>query len=533
MLSNKKTSLKDSFLNILEEIKTTHNISQDLKTDSDFTLDINGFSGHSHTFDLVVVFKGFEIYIEFNPNVSESEDIYLNSIDWRYSDENFCTKRIFIIYNGKNLLVLLNKTIISSNIFTNYESLIEKTFGNFCVFNNSQESLSVIFDHIKNYSPYKLFLESFDVACFNDLLHRKLKKSGYFSDFKYDDDETKIDKYNRIKTVVRDNQPSNGLEKFDKVEQIINDETNKQKKLQDIQDIIEEYLRSSIEKLAENDESNEDVDFEFQLFNKLLPNLPPKTKFYRYGGLSLVHYLANEKTISFSGLTGMNDVSEVDYVESYSKILSSPHCFDNSKLLEDLNSKFIMCASKLEDNLNQWRLYGDDSKGVCLEMESHDHNSTDFYIKAVSYGEKVKHELNGNTDFINRHFELDILEAFQKVLFDKYLFTYPFKSLETWKHFFKSYEYAIEQEIRVLYINRKANDTLEDWLKLKWILTNSHNILNPLMAIKYNKLPFEITKVLFGSKAPEADVNIRQFKYLSKVNDMSLTFDKSRINNYR
>ena len=105
--------------------------------------------------------------------------------------------------------------------------------------------------------------------------------------------------------------------------------------------------------------------------------------------------------------------------------------------------------------------------------------------------------------------------------------------METWKHFFKSYEYAIEQEIRVLYINRKANDTLEDWLKLKWILTNSHNILNPLMAIKYNKLPFEITKVLFGSKAPEADVNIRQFKYLSKVNDMSLTFDKSRINNYR
>ena len=187
-----------------------------------------------------------------------------------------------------------------------------------------------------------------------------------------------------------------------------------------------------------------------------------------------------------------------------------------------------MCASKLEDNLNQWRLYGDDSKGVCLEMELHDNNSAEFYIKAVSYGKKVKHELNGNTYFINRHFELDILEAFQKVLFDKYKFTYPFKSLETWKHFFKSYEYAIEQEIRVLYIN-KASNTSEP----KWILTNSHSILNPLMAIQYDKLPFEITKVLFGSKAPEADVNIRQFKYLSEENGMSLTFDKSRINNYR
>ena len=98
MLSNKKTSLKDSFLDILEEIKTTHNISQDLKTDSDFTLDINGFSGHNHTFDLIVVFNGFEIYIEFNPNVSESEHSYLNFIDWRFSDEIFCTKRIFIIY---------------------------------------------------------------------------------------------------------------------------------------------------------------------------------------------------------------------------------------------------------------------------------------------------------------------------------------------------------------------------------------------------------------------------------------------------
>mgnify|MGYP000207981556 CR=1 FL=1 len=155
-------------------------------------------------------------------------------------------------------------------------------------------------------------------------------------------------------------------------------------------------------------------------------------------------------------------------------------------------------------------------------------NSAEFYIKAVSYGEKIEHKLNGNTDFINRHFELDILEAFQKVLFDKYKFTYPFKSLETWKHFFKSYEYAIEQEIRVLYIN-KASNTSEP----KWILTNSHSILNPLISIKYDKLPFEITKVLFGSRAPEADVNIRQFKYLSEENGMSLTFDKSRINNYR
>ncbi len=528
MVYDKKAHLKEIFLGILEEVKIEHNISQDLKTDSDFTLDINGFNGHSHTFDLVVVFKGFEIYIEFNPNVSESEAIYLNSIDWRYSDENFCTKRIFIIDNGKNLLVFLNKTIISSNIFTNYKSLIEKTFGNFYVFDSSQECLSIIFKHINDYEPYKLFLELFNVEYFNHLLQKKLEELGYFSDFQYDDDETKIDKYNRVKTVVFDNQPLDESEKLDKVKQIIDDETNKRIKLQEIQDIIKKYLKSSIEKLAKNDDINEADDFEIQLFNKLLPDLPPKTKFYRYGGLSLVHYLVNAKTIGFSGLTGMNDVSEVEYVESYSKILSSPYRFDNSKLLADLNSKFIMCASKLEDNLNQWRLYGDDAKGVCLEMKAHHNNSTDFYIKAVSYGKKVKHELNGNTDFINRHFELDILEAFQKVLFDKYLFTYPFKSLETWKHFFKSYEYAVEQEIRVLYIN-KASNTSEP----KWILTNSHSILNPLMAIQYDKLPFEITKVLFGSKAPEANVNIRQFKYLSEENGMSLTFDKSRINNYR
>ena len=151
MVYDKKAHLKEIFLGILEEVKIEHNISQDLKTDSDFTLDINGFNGHSHTFDLVVVFKGFEIYIEFNPNVSESEAIYLNSIDWRYSDENFCTKRIFIIDNGKNLLVFLNKTIISSNIFTNYKSLIEKTFGNFYVFDSSQECLSIIFKHINDY----------------------------------------------------------------------------------------------------------------------------------------------------------------------------------------------------------------------------------------------------------------------------------------------------------------------------------------------------------------------------------------------
>lgn len=76
--------------------------------------------------------------------------------------------------------------------------------------------------------------------------------------------------------------------------------------------------------MAENDDIDEADDFEIQLFNKLLPDLPPKTKFFRYGGLSLLHYLANEKTIGFSGLTGMNDVSEVDYVESYLNISYTP-----------------------------------------------------------------------------------------------------------------------------------------------------------------------------------------------------------------
>lgn len=139
----------------------------------------------------------------------------------------FCTKRIFIIYNGKNLLVFLNKTIIDSKIFTNYESLIEKIPAISGVFNNLRMPFRAIFKHINDMNSTS-FLESFDVEYFNHLL-QKLEELGYFSDFQYDDDETKIDKYNRVKTVFRDNQPSNELEKLDKVKQIIDDETNKQK----------------------------------------------------------------------------------------------------------------------------------------------------------------------------------------------------------------------------------------------------------------------------------------------------------------
>ena len=137
--------------------------------------------------------------------------------------------------------------------------------------------------------------------------------------------------------------------------------------------------------------------------------------------------------------------------------------------------------------------------------------------------------MNGNTYFINRHFELDFLKAFQKVLSDNYKFTYPFKSLETWKHFFKSYEYEVEREIRVLYIKTDEDNNA----KLDWVLTHSHNILNPVLFFQYQNLPFKINKVLFGSKAPEVNVNIQQFEYLTQSKGINITFSKSQIKNYR
>ena len=483
--------LMDEFNSILNKVTESLEIKDVVKSAKDVELKIGGIN--SYFFDIALAYKNFEIYIDFKINDNFLNNHWLSRIDWRFFDELSNFNRIFLIFTPSNLILYLNRSLISLDIINSIEPEIKQSeFGSFFISDN-KEVLTLIFSSIKELSTIRLPIKSFDPESLNYELERQLEEMGY--QYYFEEEVEYREKIDKIKNVIKEY----------------------------FSPLIQEYEHEASDNLSIN-------KFEFQFFDVLLPSLNPKTKFYRYGSLQLCFYLAKDKTMTLSGLSGMNDTSEINYVESYLGLTPTPNQLHSINYLKNLNSKFIMSASTLEDDLNQWRLYGNDSTGVCLELEMKDCNINNFYVKAISYGKRRSNKSsNGEVIHENRHFELDILRAFQNAIYKLYNFTFVFKSFDIWKHFFKSYEYEVEQEIRVLYIKTDEDNNA----KLDWVLTHSHNILNPVLFFQYQNLPFKINKVLFGSKAPEVNVNIQQFEYLTQSKGINITFSKSQIKNYR
>ncbi len=288
------------------------------------------------------------------------------------------------------------------------------------------------------------------------------------------------------------------------------------------------------------------TNFENKLFNLFISDLKTGEEIHRYTSLETVFATINYKSIRLNGLVGMNDISEVGYVENYldnSNYL--PYWDDKTspQTINAINRRFILCSSTLEDDLNQWRLYGDDSKGACLtfKVKRNFKKIPGIQIKKVSYGKKVNNE--------NYHVELEFLK---KVILDVkngIQQSIKFRTLGIWKHFFKSYEYEPEQEVRLLIIIAKNNsikgeqhfNSTPHSLKTEWNLTASHKIINPFITIDLDDadLPIRLTKIWLGSKLPEKYINKKQFEELlrkSKINysgHHSTDVVISNIKNYR
>ncbi|WP_159452027.1 DUF2971 domain-containing protein [Hymenobacter roseosalivarius] len=240
-------------------------------------------------------------------------------------------------------------------------------------------------------------------------------------------------------------------------------------------------------------------------------------------------------------LVGMNDTTEVNYVENYLYTANQDFTKFHWQTIDLYNRKFISSCSLKDDDLTQWRLYADDSKGACLVLTinpSIDNKS--FIIKKISYGQKG-----------GGHKELDLLRDIIIELKQKLYITFKYKNMETWKQFFKPYDYSIEEEVRILYTSQEDESN-----KKAWVLTSSHNILNPYIEFKLNNkdLPFTLSEIILGPKCPEKELNQRQFEHfirelrkrkievdsmdkensgINEYNIASLQVSISKINNYR
>lgn len=273
-----------------------------------------------------------------------------------------------------------------------------------------------------------------------------------------------------------------------------------------------------------------DLDgYENKFFRCLLPKFAD-TNIFRYTTVSSLESMLKYNTYRMNGIVGMNDPTEIDYVDFLVYGWRKPLDEWTANEVEEINKVFISSCSlsEKEDDLTLWRLYGDDSKGVSLKLEVHNdciqHN---MIVARVSYGEKD-----------GTHKQIELLKKMTIDFFNMKSARFVFKTYHVWKHFFKPYQYEVEKEVRLLYIR---NEDIKP-IKEDWVVTYGDKIFNPIVDFKLNVdgFPLKVKEITLGPNTPEKNVNkaqlteyIRQLKLKPDYNISDLNVKISSINNYR
>lgn len=311
---------------------------------------------------------------------------------------------------------------------------------------------------------------------------------------------------------------------IDRIKQV-SSEINKS--LANVKKILVKYLEKqfSIPETDFNKYINRDgsrYEFTSDFYNKVFGKTDNIQTICRYTSLRSFFDILNNKTIRMCALTGMNDSSEGSFAYNY----LNGDSYKKNKITEERKNKVLyealilsFCESKF-DELTQWRLYGDNAKGVCCEYEL-DGTLPDNYIFR-----RIKYEGVNSSGTLEKVKNIcDIITQIKYLHIDKKLL-YPF---------FKDKAYSIENEIRLLYKVDKSSE-------LKWMLTQDHSIINAYNDIPLKKFPLKLKRVVLGPKMPNIETNQNQIKRMLECvasQDKELDYlryvqvEKSTIDCYR
>lgn len=273
--------------------------------------------------------------------------------------------------------------------------------------------------------------------------------------------------------------------------------------------ILLESTKINFENLIDCDELTQIYSFKYgndfhgienQIFQLLLDDEVLPKQVFRYTSISKLLGMLKNNTFGMNCIAGMNDTTEINYVENYFSEITRDYNQFSWKTVDSYNRRFISSCTLRKDDLTHWRLYAEDSKGVCLAFTVKENRiNSKFILKKISYAKKEQ-----------EHPELDLIKNIIITLREKLNIDFEFKTLNTWRHFFKPHDYAIEKEVRLLHIQNK------DEIKKEWIITNSHGILNSFIEFKLNNvnLPLLLTEIILGPNCPEKELNLKQLEQL-------------------
>jgi len=261
-------------------------------------------------------------------------------------------------------------------------------------------------------------------------------------------------------------------------------------------------------------------EVENQLFQSILGNVPQKSCLIRFSSLGSLCRILQTQTHTMLSVVCMNDKTECTYASQYldkgqDNLLPSVANVGFNNYITSLS----VCD---ENDLTMWRLYGDGSKGVALVYSLEGTLPSNFYLAPVSYAEKDDSTIHHALEFVS------FLMCGQIVGFHR---KFVLRQWNIWQHFFKSADYYIEREVRLLYCPENIpvyND---------WILTQG-NVFTPIIKLPLDDknglcYPLKINKIILGPNCPEKEVNKAMLESLLDDMDKNIKVEVFEQSLYR
>lgn len=224
---------------------------------------------------------------------------------------------------------------------------------------------------------------------------------------------------------------------------------------------------------------------------------------------TLVAVLQSGK-MRMNSIVSMNDKTEIGFLEEY--IRNYKEDFDKYLFAD---KEFITSFTTRIDDLDMWRLYGDNARGVCMVFERINKDSDELF----------------NISYIAE--KSDVLEKIAKLqdaLKDSSI-RFRMNLLKKYQHFLKLSDYSSESECRLM-VNSEKTDG--------WFINRDNGILTPYIEKKLvreveedNIYPFRLSGIILGPASRELTANMMQVLYMAAQCQYSLFVKQSKITSYR
>lgn len=218
----------------------------------------------------------------------------------------------------------------------------------------------------------------------------------------------------------------------------------------------------------------------------------------KYTTMSTLFEILKNGKIRLNSIISMNDKTETSFLSDLMKNHDEPTETTELATIR-ANCTHIISFSTNTDNLDMWRWYGDDGKGVCMVFERD--VTKDEYVMSVAY---VDAALQKQIDKIRRY-----LSDLKKEGVD-----FRFHLLEDYRHYIKPKEYRPEGECRMI-VKTGHHDG--------WFVHSENGIMTPYIDAKLVNMvnceiegvfPYKLSKVILGPKFREGGINKTQIRMM-------------------